>query len=77
MSARLCEGCGRPLVGVRRDARFHGSTCRSRQHRRLRREAIVAEKEIADALALTTTGEDALCAVLKRLPDSFFEAVAA
>lgn len=43
MSAeRLCEGCGLPLVGKRRGAEAHGSTCRSKKRRRrLRSEAVL------------------------------------
>jgi hypothetical protein len=38
VSVRLCEGCGLPLDGKRRDARFHNSACRMRKHRRGRRD---------------------------------------
>jgi tRNA U54 and U55 pseudouridine synthase Pus10 len=39
MSVRLCEGCGRELVGKRRGAKAHGATCRSKKKRRLDRES--------------------------------------
>ena len=31
---RVCEGCGKPLVGKRRQAKSHGAACRQRAYRR-------------------------------------------
>ncbi len=35
---RVCEGCGKPLEGKRRQAKCHGAACRQRAYRR-RKEA--------------------------------------
>jgi hypothetical protein len=31
---RLCDGCGEPLVGMRRNAKHHNESCRSRARQR-------------------------------------------
>ncbi len=33
---RVCEGCGKPLEGKRRQAKCHGAACRQRAYRRRR-----------------------------------------